>query len=154
MVDPTLDTFDLPHVLLEWEKDCKIDELDLSSTMRDTPKLHAKYIRFLSIAKGILRNNAVRYQKLRKIKFRYYRGEMTQEELKKLGWAQWQGVKPLKNEMDEFLKGDKDLVEWETRIINSETAISTLEQIVRSINSRGYDIRTMLEIKKFYNGVN
>lgn len=147
-------TFDLIGVLEEWKNDCKIDELDLATTMRETPSLHSKYIRYLSLAKNILRANVVRYQKLRKIKFRYYRGEMTKEELEKIGWPQWQGAKPLKNEMDEFLKGDKDLIEWETRIVDTETSITSLEQIIRSINSRGYDIRTMLEIKKFYNGSN
>ena len=46
---------------------------------------------------------------LRKNKFRLYRGELSRDELTNLAWEQWQGVKPLKNEMDEFLSGDTEL---------------------------------------------
>lgn len=148
---------EMPNIdalLNEWEKDSPIDELDIAGSIRDVPKLHSKYIRHLTNAKLHLRTLASRYQKLRKIKFRYYRGELTKEELTKLNWPQWQGIKPLKNEMEEFLKGDVELIAVEEMIVNTESIISTLEQIIKSINSRGYDVRTLLEAKKFYNGIN
>jgi len=56
--------------------------------------------------------------------------------------------------MDEFLKGDTDLSLLEDKVAYMEVIIQALEQIIRSINSRGYDLRTLLDAKKFYNGLN
>lgn len=46
------------------------------------------------------------YDTLRQTKFRYYRGELSREELREMNWEPWQYNKPLKNEMDEHLKGE------------------------------------------------
>lgn len=146
--------FDLDKLNADWESDCVINELDITGSIRDCPKLHAKYTALLSKARMRVRALSHKYRTLRQTKFRYYRGELTKDELNSLGWQQWQGVKPLKNEMDEFLKGDSDLSLLEDKIAYMEVIIQALEQIVRSINSRGYDLRTMLDAKKFYHGLN
>jgi hypothetical protein len=146
--------FDLDKINADWEIDSSINELDIAESIRDCPKLHAKYIAWLSKSRMRLRAYHHKYRTLRQSKFRYYRGEMTKDELDKLGWPQWQGAKPLKNEMDEFLKGDADLSLLEDKIAYMEVIVQALEQIIRSINSRGYDLRTLLDAKKFYNGLN
>jgi hypothetical protein len=94
----------------EWDKDCEIDDNYLGENSTATPKLHSKYIKFLVQVK--LKHTKLQsdYLMLRKNKFRLYRGELSRDELVQLGWDQWQGVKPLKNEMDEFLSGDIELV--------------------------------------------
>ena len=63
--------------------------------------------------------------------------ELTQKELNDLGWEQWQGAKPLKNEMDEQLEGDFDLIKKRDKVAYWETIVSFLEYVMRSINSRG-----------------
>jgi NDP-sugar pyrophosphorylase family protein len=94
----------------EWDVDCQIDDNYLGESAVATPKLHAKYIRFLISVKLKHTKLSSDYNILRKNKFRYYRGELSRDELIDLGWEQWQGVKPLKNEMDEFLAGDSCLM--------------------------------------------
>lgn len=78
---------------------------------------------------------------------------MTREELEDLGWLQFQGNKPLKNEMDEFLLCDKELNESMDKIEYLKTVMFTLEQILRSINSRTWDVKTAVEWHKFTNGM-
>jgi len=146
--------FDIEVINTDWSNDSKINELDLVGSIRDVPKLHSKWIGKLSLAKLQLRQRISKYNNLRQAKFRYYRGEMTKDELDKFGWTQWQGVKPLKTDMSEFLQTDPDLTLLEDKIHYMEVVVSTLEAIIRSINSRGYDLKTMLEAKKFYNGMN
>lgn len=146
--------FDLTLLNAEWAKDCGIDELDLVSSIRAVPPLHAKWIQMLSMAKVKLRASQSKYNSLRQLKFKYFRGEMTKVELTNLGWEQWQGTKPMKSDMNEFLQGDADLIKYEDRIAYMEIIVSTLEAIVRSINSRGYDLKTLLAAKQFYNGSN
>jgi hypothetical protein len=90
---------------------------------------------------------------LRKAKFRYYRGELSRDELNELGWVQWQGVKPLKNEMDEFLTGDTDLNTLRVKIDYLETMIYLLESILGQIKARDWQLKTAVEWKRFLAGM-
>ena len=100
-------TLDELHDL--WDADCKINDDHLDRESVRTPNLHSKYLRFLIQHKMKLSALETEYKLMRARKFRYYRGEMGKNELEELNWTQWQGVKPLKNEMEEFLDGDSDL---------------------------------------------
>ena len=136
-----------------WQDDCKINELNLGQESLKTPTLHAKYLTMLSSARLNLRKAESSYLNCRRLKYRYYRGEMTQAELEQEGWDQWQGNKPLKNEMDEFLTVDSDLVSLQDKVEYFKTVLYHLEQIIRSINSRGWDIKNAIEWQKFTNGM-
>lgn len=137
----------------EWEKDCEIDDNYLGENSTATPKLHAKYVKLLVQVK--LKHTKLQsdYNMTRKSKFRYYRGEMTREELAERGWQQWQGVKPLKNEMDEFLTGDDDLNQLDVKIKYLETMIYLLESILAQIKARDWQIKSAIEWKKFLAGM-
>ena len=136
-----------------WEADCVIDDNYLGEQATSSPKLHAKYLRLLVNAK--LKHTKMKsdYNILRKNKFRYYRGELSREELTELGWPQWQGVKPLKNEMDEFLTGDSDLNAIEVRIEYMTTMIYFLESVMNAIKARDWEIKTHVDWKKFLAGM-
>jgi hypothetical protein len=90
---------------------------------------------------------------LRKNKFRLYRGELSRDELTDLGWEQWQGVKPLKNEMDEFLSGDTELNTLRVKIDYLETMIYFLESVLGQIKARDWQIKSAIEWKKFLAGM-
>jgi hypothetical protein len=137
----------------EWEKDCKINEMNLGQESIKTPNLHSKYLNFLSSTRLNLRKAESDYLNCRRKKYRYYRGEMTQAELTDEGWDQWQGNKPLKNEMDEFLTVDRNLVELQDKVEYFKTVLYQLEQIIRSLNSRTWDIKNAIEWNKFTNGM-
>ena len=107
----------------------------------------------LSSTRLNLRKTESDYLNCRRKKYRYYRGEMTQAELEEENWSQWQGNKPLKNEMDEFLTVDADLVILQDKVEYFKTVLYQLEQIIRSINSRGWDIKNAIEWQKFTNGM-
>ena len=78
---------------------------------------------------------------------------MSRDELENEGWLQWQGAKPLKNEIDEFLQGDADLISLQDKVEYFKTVLYQLEQIIRSINSRTWDIKSSIEWTKFTNGL-
>jgi len=136
-----------------WEKDCEIDDNYLGENSTLTPKLHAKYVKLLVQVK--LKHTKLQsdYLLLRKNKFRLYRGELSRHELTQLGWEQWQGVKPLKNEMDEFLSGDTELVNIKMKIDYLETMIYFLESVLQQIKARDWQIKTAVEWKKFLAGM-
>jgi hypothetical protein len=136
-----------------WETDCQIDDNHLGEQATLTPKLHSKYIKELIQYKLKLTKTKSEYNMLRKTKFRYYRGEMSRDELKEFGWEQWQYNKPLKAEMDEFLSGDSDLSKIEARIEYLETGIYLLESILNQLKSRDWEIKSHIEWKKFLAGM-
>lgn len=136
-----------------WSEDCRINELNLGHESTRTPVLHSKYLNLLSSTRLNLRKAESDYLNMRRMKYRYYRGEMTREELDDTGWEQWQGNKPLKNEMDEFLQVDSELVKLSDKVEYYKTILYQLEQIIRSLNSRTWDIKNAIEWSKFTNGM-
>lgn len=136
-----------------WKKDCVIDETNLGRAASRTPELHAKYLNLLTSAKLQFRKAESDYLKLRRVKYRYFRGELTRDELEQLGWAQYQGVKPIKNEMDEFLQTDEDLIQAQDKLEYLRTVLLQLESILKSLNSRTWDIKNSIEWTKFTNGM-
>ena len=143
----------LSEVQEEWTRDAPIDETNLGHEAARVPILHAKYITVLSKTKLQLRKAESDYYNTRRLKYKYFRGEMTREELEQEGWVQFQGNKPLKNEMDELLQCDEHLVALEDKVEYFKTMIYTLEQIIRSLNSRTWDIKSGIEWAKFTNGM-
>lgn len=135
-----------------WEQDCLIDDDHLDKESVRTPNLHAKYLNYLIGFKLKHAKAKKDYNTLRQLKFRYYRGELTKEELQKYEWEQWQGIKPLKNEMEEILEGDNDLAESLLKMEYYESIISYLESIMTQIKSRDWQIRNSIEWKKFISG--
>lgn len=143
-------TLDELHDL--WDADCKINDDHLDRESVKTPNLHAKYLRFLIQHKMKLSALQTDYNLMRQRKFRYYRGEMGKTELEELKWQQWQGVKPLKNEMEEFLDGDADLNKITIKCAYIKNMIEALESILGQIKARDWQVRNAIEWKKFVAG--
>ena len=135
-----------------WQKDARLEETKIGNESLNIPNLHAKYISLLSSMKLNLRKAESDYYRMRKKKYRYYRGEMSREELAEEEWVQYLGNKPLKAEMDEFLQTDEDLLLLQDKSEYYKTVIYTLEQIMRSLNSRTWDIKNYVEFMKYSQG--
>jgi hypothetical protein len=142
----------IEELLNEWDEDSVMDDNHISDESIRVPKLHAKYVRYLIQAKLKIAKLQNDFNVLKKTKFRYYRGELSREELTELQWEQWQGVKPLKNELDQFLDGDSDLNNMKVKIEYLQTMVYLLESILGQIKARDWQIRNMLEHKKFLAG--
>ena len=135
-----------------WDQDTNIDDDHLDRESINTAKLHSKYLRFLLDSKLKLAAYTSEYNNLRQVKFRYYRGELDRDELSHYGWSQWQGIKPLKNEMSEFLNGDQDLNKINMKIEYIKILVEALESILHQIKSRDWQIRNAITFKQFIAG--
>ena len=142
----------LSEIQEEWKVDSKINELELGREAVKVATLHSKYLTLLSNIKLQLRKAESDYNNMRRVKYKYYRGELSRDELEKLNLEQYLGNKPLKNEMDEFMLCDEDLNLLTDKIEYYKTVVFTLEQILRSLNSRTWDIKLAIEWNKFTNG--
>ena len=139
----------LQEIQEEWEKDCQIDDNHLGEASTYTPNLHSKYLKLMINVRLKLTKIQADYNILRKNKFKYYRGELSREELSTLGWEPWQYNKPLKNEMDEFLQGDQDLIAVNQRIEYLNIMLYTLESILNQIKARDWQLKNAISWKQF-----
>lgn len=142
----------LDELVDQWEEDSAIDGDNLDRESIRTPNIHSKYLRIMMGYKMKLSALKTEYNLLRQKKFRYYRGEMGKAELEENGWEQWQGVKPLKSDMNEFLEGDQDLNRITIKCEYLENMIQGVESIMNQVKARDWQIRNTIEWKKFIAG--
>ena len=142
----------LDEITALWDIDSEINQNHLDDESVKTAKLHSKYINLLMNTKLRFSKTKSDYNTLRKNKFRYYRGELSKQELTELGWTQWQYTKPLKNEMDEFLKGDEHITAMDLKLEYLTATIYLLESILKSISDRTWSIKNCISYKTFLAG--
>lgn len=137
----------------EWEKDSVIDPTNLESELLNIPKIHAKYLRFLTNSKLILRKAESDLIRIRALKAKYFRGEMGAAELQELGWSQYQGNKPLKSEIDDVINKESDVLQKIEKVDYYKIVVQSIEYVMKEISSRHWEIRSAIEHKKIVNGL-
>ena len=59
----------------------------------------------------------------------------------------------MKNEVDMYLDSDKDIIQNNVRIINQKEKLAFLEEVLKNVNQRNFQIKNAIEWKKFTQGV-
>lgn len=142
----------IDSILTEWEKDCIIDKKNLDNSAIESSKLHAKYLRILIESKINKSKAADNVSVIRNIRTRYYNGKLTKPELDKYNWEQYQGIKPLKTELQDMLEADEYCIKYKKRLDYYEIMVTELEMILKQIQQRDWEIKTALDWKKFQSG--
>lgn len=133
----------LEDLKIEIAKDLKIDMQHLADASANNSLLHHKYNSMLIDLRLQYKREWIGFQKSKKNSYRYYSGyEMTcpPETLDS------RGVKI-------HIEGDDDVLEIQKRMCVLEEKIKFLEDTCQSIVSRGFNIKTIIEIKKFEAGL-
>jgi hypothetical protein len=133
-------------------KDLKIDETALDRESANTPQLHNKYLIIFTEEKLRLKKLKLEQASLRRNKWLYYTGRMSKEELQQLGWEPFE-LNVLKTEADILIESDSDWLKLEERIGFQSEKVEYLENIVKVINNRQWQIRSMIDWIKFTQGV-
>ena len=135
----------------EWTKDATIDTNDLLTVAARCPNLHAKYLDelvFYKLRYTKIQNDIIDHRQKR---VKYYRGEMTREELKEAGWDQWQ-YKTLKSEVDGLIDSEPEFQKLVTREAYIKTVIYFLESVLGEIRARSFHVKNMIEYINFRAG--
>lgn len=134
-----------------WAKDAPIDETNLVGESKKIPLLHSKY--YNMYYKEVLRVKKLKheYKELEHIKREYYDGSMDEETLSELGWKPFQ-LKVLRGDMDKYIQADKDIIALSLKIDYHSANANFLEDIIKTIHSRNFIIKNMIDIIKFQAG--
>jgi len=134
------------------EKDLVFDETQLDTESLRIPQLHNKYLKHLYSEKLMLKKLRNDMGEMVRIKYEYYTGKLDEATLKEKGWEPFQ-LRVLKNDVDMYLEGDKDVNKLKARIQLQEERVEYIESTVKSIANRGWLIRNAIDWKKFLGGV-
>jgi len=142
----------LEEIQIEWDNDCSIDIDNLAEESIRISKLHAKYVTLLSNYKLHSRKAESEMYAMRNRKVKWLSGLLSKQELDELGWEQYLGNKPLKQEMSEELNSDPDMRKLLDRVEYFRAINTTLEFILKSLHGRTWDIKNAIEMKKLNEG--
>ena len=142
----------LSEIQDEWDKDSKIDQLDLNGESIKISRLHSKYLRILTDSKLQLRKAESDYLRLARLKAKYYKGEMSKEELDELSWTQYLGPKLLKADVNSMIETDDDIIRILDKIEYLKTVVYQVEQIIKSLASRSFDIKNAITWMQYTQG--
>jgi c-di-GMP-related signal transduction protein len=145
---------DLESILKEWEEDCVVGEFELDKTSRNTPKLHAKYLQYLSITKLNLKRAEHDQHVLLKDKWLYYNGKMDQQTIESKGWAYdpFDGLKVMKSDMDRYYDSDPEIQKSEEKIAYLKTIIETVKEILDTLKWRHQTIKNIIDWRRLEAG--
>lgn len=133
--------------------DLKIDGTELAEESIRIPQLHGKYLNIYHDESLVLRKYEMDFQVLRKQKWEYYNGKLSQDELKELGWEPFDH-RILRNDLDYYLESDADLLKLQSKLGAQKAKVDYLDSIIKGINNRQWIIRNAVDFLKFKSGVN
>lgn len=136
-----------------WAQDSRLDETNLLQESKRIPELHSKYYNMYIKEALKVRKLKADYKELEHAKTEYYNGNMDEEELRERGWKPFR-LKVIRQDLDKYIQADKDIINLSLKIDLYSARADYLEDIIKTIHSRNFIIRNMIEIIKFQHGVN
>jgi|TARA_A100001391_G_scaffold201339_1_gene188112 hypothetical protein len=142
---------ELKELIQIWKEDCKIDDTELGQESTRIPNLHAKYLEIFSEERMKLRSLQIKRKKMYQVLSDYYRGDLNnQEDLKSIGREPWAKT-VLRGDIGDYVNSDDEMLILNSKIGVIEEKISVLENILKALNNRGFQIKSAIEWHKLTN---
>jgi len=140
----------LEQVLKLWESDVVIDQTEPSKELLKIPTYHSKYLAILTKHRIASKKAHFDYLRMRKVKWEYFTGKMSQDELEEYGWEPFQFA--LKSDITTYLEADKDLIKLLEKKVYHEEVVSVLESVMNELKQRTWQLRDFISWEKFIGG--
>ena len=134
-----------------WEKDSKIDPDNLHDESLKIPQLHSKYYTLYNTITLLRERAREQYSKVRLERYNYYTGKAT---------AEVYAEEPFpykvreKDAIQRHLEADDKMNKVDMKIKYYDIMFKFLEEIIRNISNRTYQIKNAIEWNKFQAGYN
>tara|TARA_R110000822_G_scaffold3972_1_gene16946 strand:- start:4945 stop:5379 length:435 start_codon:yes stop_codon:yes gene_type:complete len=142
----------LEDIMTSWSKDCDLDRTELGEEAMKIPKLHSKYFNIFSSERLTCRKLESEMKILKRQKYEYYNGTLDYDELTQMGWEP-NPLKILRTDIPQYIDSDKMIIELMLKIAYQQEKVEFLESAIRSLNSRGFNIKAAIEWEKFKVGL-
>jgi len=134
-----------------WEKDSHIDPDNLHDESLKIPQLHSKYYTLYNTITLLREKAREQYNKVRLERYNYYTGKAT---------AEVYAEEPFpykvreKDAIQRHLDADDRMNKIDMKIKYYDTMLKFLEEIIRAVSNRTYQIKNAIEWNKFQAGYN
>jgi lysyl-tRNA synthetase class II len=136
----------------EWSNDSVIDETEPGRELIKISSLHAKYLRILSHHNMICKKIISDYNKLRKLKWEYYSGDLNNpEDLEQYG-LEPMIKKVLRSDIPTYLDSDTELNNILLKKVVHEEIVSSCGSIIKELNARTWQLKSFIDWEKFTSG--
>ena len=133
-------------------KDLSFDKTNLDVESERTAQLHNKYLIFYLDETTRLETLNRAFDILWHEQSKYYLGKSDPEIYKSKPFDI--KVRPIKSEVEQWLKADPQIQAADVEIKDQEKIVKYLNDQLKQINQRGYEIRAMIDWIKFKHGLN
>ena len=142
----------LDQIKAQAELDTAIDVNHLDEESTKVPQIHNKYLCILMDEKLLLENLESKLKILRRDKWLYYSGKMSDDELKKKNWEPFE-LSILKQDLDRFIDSDTEVINLSNKVFLQKEKVNYIEGVVKIIAGKMWNIRSAIEWIKFTQGV-
>jgi len=140
---------DLEKIQEMWEKDSRIDPDNLHDESLKIPQLHSKYYTLYNTITLMREKAREQYSKVRLERYNYYTGKAT---------AEVYAEEPFpykvreKDAIQRHLDADDKMNKIDMKIKYYDVMLKFLEEIIRAVSNRTYQIKNAIEWNKFQAG--
>jgi hypothetical protein len=142
----------IEQIKAQAELDTAIDVNHLDEESTKVPQIHNKYLCILMDEKLILENFESKLKVLKRDKWLYYSGKLSEEELKKKGWEPFD-LNILKQDLDRFIDSDSEVINLSNKVFLQKEKVVYIESVIKIISNKMWNIRSAIEWIKFTQGV-
>lgn len=142
----------IDQIKAQAEIDTVIDTNHLEEESARIPQIHNKYLCMLMDEKLILERLDSQLKILRRDKWLYYSGKLSDEELRAKGWEPFD-LNILKQDLDRFIDSDMDVITLSNKVFLQKEKVNYIESVAKIIANKIWNIRSSIEWIKFTQGV-
>ena len=127
----------------------KVNDERLDTEALKNQELYAKYRDHKSRFELLLHKAKGDYKKMYREKWEYYGGKADA----KVYVTKPFDLKVLKSDLSVYIESDDEIIQCEHKVAYLETVVKYIDGVLKSINSRGWDIKNAIDWKKFEAGM-
>lgn len=142
----------IEQIKIQAELDTAIDVNHLDEESLKVPQIHNKYLCMLMDEKVILESYESKLKILKRDKWLYYSGKMSEDELKTKGWEPFD-LSVLKQDLDRFIDSDSEVINLSNKVFVQKEKVNYIENVTKIISNKMWNIRSAIEWIKFTQGV-
>ena len=132
-----------------WERDSQIDPDNLHNESLKIPQLHSKYYNLYNTITLLRENARVQYNNVKLERHNFYSGKAPAEDYAKEEFHY--RIKD-KEALQRYLSADEKLNKVDLKIRYFDVELKFLEEIIKNISNRTFQIKNAIEWQKFQAG--
>lgn len=141
---------DLEKIQIMWEKDSKIDPDNLHTESLNIPTLHAKYFDLYNNISLLKKKAEQQRRNIRHQKYEYYTGKADPDVYVENPFPK--KVRD-KDALQKYLDADEVLSQSSLKVDYYDVMLNYLQDILKMIHNRTYQIKNAIEYQRFASGL-